>query len=1002
MAEATTADLLKVNKDTNKKVSFISNVLSKNIVPASAQKEKDAEAGAFKKKLIEGLSSLKDSLKDIAKKTVQVAGFPMAIVFGAIAFIIAFFTQIGKELAKLKAVLVGIKNLPQLIAGFFASIRGGLVAAREAVVARVATALKAFLEHKSVKLIGDGLRELREAFRMAREGVVLKIQNALAAFKESAVVKAIGGAFIRMRNLLNLAKLEVIGYLKTALAAFKESSFVKAIGGAFTSMRNLLNLAKLTITGYLTTALAAFKESAVVKAIGGAFTSMRNLLNLAKLTVVGHLNTALAAFKEHSFVKAIGGAFTSMRNLLNLAKLTVIGHLNTALAAFKENAIVKAIGGAFKTIAGLFGSAVGVAEGGAVTAKSGGILGSLKAGLAAFKEGAVFKAISGVGKILSGVFAGVLAVIGSGAKAATPAAGAVAGKGIIGSIGKVTGAVTKAVKAVAAFPGMKQIIDFAKVLGTKLAGLLWPITIIIGVFDFIKGFRKDEGWDGEPASFFTKIGMGISEALQGLIGLPLDMIKAGIAWILKKFGIGTTTDPETGEEMESQWMTTMKEFSFSDLIDKLIAGLWAGIGAVFDWVGLLFTDPVGAIVKLATEYVGLLAGIGKWLYNNTIKPVFDWIKGLFGFGDKEKTSAEGEVEKPEKGWLATLFTKIFPEWLTSPVSWAMKKLGLTDDSGKLTDAGSALSEAVKTGGLGSLIGDLFSKIFPEWITSPIKWIKEKIFGKEEKLTDTTADSFFSDWKLPSWDSFKDMMPEWLKDPVGWVKGLFKKGRDAGEQEVIALQTAEGVKATQAAAAQGGEQFKSAQAKNYEAAAEKRGGLGDKDRADAMQGMGFFKRDTMTSWGAQLDLDKLSELVVAGMVTSEDLDALMAEGNVDFNKEQKSAIKGIQDVIKNRNATPQALDPSEQKFFDEAVNPASKSIFVHDVHVEKAIIGLADFARAQTQLIAAYGNGGSSGGSSTVNNVTVAPSTSNTVSSINKSENTYGTVDPYTSAAGAYG
>ena len=61
--------------------------------------------------------------------------------------------------------------------------------------------------------------------------------------------------------------------------------------------------------------------------------------------------------------------------------------------------------------------------------------------------------------------------------------------------------------------------------GTILGKLLWPVTIIIGLFDFIKGFRKDEGWDGEPASFFTKIGMGISEALQGLIGLPLDMIK---------------------------------------------------------------------------------------------------------------------------------------------------------------------------------------------------------------------------------------------------------------------------------------------------------------------------------------------------------------------------------------------------------------------------------------------------------------------------------------------
>ena len=87
---------------------------------------------------------------------------------------------------------------------------------------------------------------------------------------------------------------------------------------------------------------------------------------------------------------------------------------------------------------------------------------------------------------------------------------------------------------------------------------------------------------------------------------------------------------------------------------------------------------------------------------------------------------------------------------------------------------------------------------------------------------------------------------------------------------------------------------------------------------------------------------------------------------------------------------------------EAGVKEKKSLAVHDRHVEKAIIGLMQGSAAQTQLLAAYGNGGSSGGSTTVNNVTVSPSTSNTVSSVQKSENTYGTVDPYTSASGAYG
>ena len=62
----------------------------------------------FKKKLMSSMLSIKDSLLGLAKRTVQVAGFPIALIFGAIAFIISFFTEIARQLGKLKAVLVGI------------------------------------------------------------------------------------------------------------------------------------------------------------------------------------------------------------------------------------------------------------------------------------------------------------------------------------------------------------------------------------------------------------------------------------------------------------------------------------------------------------------------------------------------------------------------------------------------------------------------------------------------------------------------------------------------------------------------------------------------------------------------------------------------------------------------------------------------------------------------------------------------------------------------------
>ena len=344
---------------------------------------------------------------------------------------------------------------------------------------------------------------------MAREGVVLRIQNALKAFREHKAVKAIGGAFTRMRMLLNSARLTVVNSLQGALAAFKETKIGAKIAGVFASVRNAFTGPK----GILTSIRAALPGA---RAAGPPGRGLKPIGQVLKGLVPG-----TGVQKPVGIATKLADAARSLRSAIFCPAGKLGGIIGTQLTAFKAAALnfkpVAKFAGVFDDIGRIIGGAIGIGRGGAPGAKAGGIIGALRTSMTAFRGSAVFKAIAGVGKILAGAFTGVLSLIGGAAKAATGpgGVGAKVGKGIIGAISSVTTPMSKMVGTLAKFSGLNRIITFAKGFGTFLGKLLWPVTIIIGLFDFVKGFRKDEGWDGEPASFFTKIGMGISEALQG-------------------------------------------------------------------------------------------------------------------------------------------------------------------------------------------------------------------------------------------------------------------------------------------------------------------------------------------------------------------------------------------------------------------------------------------------------------------------------------------------------
>ena len=180
---------------------------------------------------------------------------------------------------------------------------------------------------------------------------------------------------------------------------------------------------------------------------------------------------------------------------------------------------------------------------------------------------------------------------------------------------------------------MQPIIKFAGTLGTVLGKIFMPITILMSVFDLVTGFM--DGYD-EEGTIIGGMEGGISKMLVGLVGIPLDFLKAGIAWLGTKMGF------------DMKWLS---EFSFSDMISGLVGKIFDGIQGMVDFVKDLFDfsdlsifeifgkliDIVFAPLNLAINFVKGLFWFGdpeepfslSGLIFDTAKSIFDWFTGLF-------------------------------------------------------------------------------------------------------------------------------------------------------------------------------------------------------------------------------------------------------------------------------------------------------------------------------------------------------------------------------------
>jgi len=303
----------------------------------------------------------------------------------------------------------------------------------------------------------------------------------------------------------------------------------------------------------LVAAIAAFSRGF----ISGALKSVKDLFNVFSGLFTKLFNGIIKLFKIDVLLARFGGLISrivdpimdllrSFRGLFSKASLKITDTIADGLKIvdnFKTNFLAgfrnfgKVLTGAvpdvlkfedFTTFAGRFGAGV--------RAVMNAVLGPLMSA----------ENIADMGKVADAIMEPIRAVIASVGKFFSAE----------GPIGRVFTMVKSA------FGFAEEGSKFMGVLGSvgRIFGrLLYPITVIMSIWDAVKGAIEGFEQDG----FLGGIAGAINGLLGSLIGAPLDLLKDGISWILSKFGFKDAAK-------------FLDKFSFTDLIKQAVYGLING------------------------------------------------------------------------------------------------------------------------------------------------------------------------------------------------------------------------------------------------------------------------------------------------------------------------------------------------------------------------------------------------------------------------------------------
>ena len=255
------------------------------------------------------------------------------------------------------------------------------------------------------------------------------------------------------------------------------------------------------------------------------------------------------------------------------------------------------------------------------------------------------------------------------------------------------------------FKFLDPFISGARGFASMFSKILWPIGVIMSIFDGVGAYRETNG------DQYDKITAGISAAIGDFIGAPLDLLKSLLAWTLKKFGFDETAE-------------TITNFSIETKITDLFNGIFGMARDAFEWLSSVFKGEksIGEIMSdLWTTWLGGVATIGDWVWNKAIKPITEWFAEKLGFDitlpeldimtmltdtyDRIKTSFLSSMESLAI-WFMTMPQKI---GLALEEEWIMAIATLKSGFAKFGNWISGLPDAIFIGAIEKL-----KEIVPDW------------------------------------------------------------------------------------------------------------------------------------------------------------------------------------------------------------------------------------------------------------------------------------------------